>query len=405
MSLDIPNLRHLRAFRAVAHSRSISEASKRIFLSQPAITQAIAKLERVLDERLFERRSDGVFITEAGSVFLRRVERAGALLADAAREIGRNLGKRAGNTRFDHLLTTTQLRALTAVAEAQNFTLAARAIGISQPSLHRAARDLEKLLDIPLFEKTSQGIGLTRAAKTLAQSAKLVFGEIRQGYEELAALRGIERGTLVVGSMPLARTYLLPSAINDMSRSFPKTHISVIDGPYDDLLHHLRYGDIDLLLGALRFPPPTDDIVQETLFSPPLAVVGRRNHPLAKKRRITIADLRAYPWVVPRPETPTRRQFEQLFDDAGSQPPEQLIESGSLILIRGLLLESDRLTLISAHQVLHEQQMELLAPLHMDLHHTRRPIGIAMRGNWQPTATQEAFLRCLRQRGRLLASQ
>ena len=206
MSLDIPNLRHLRAFRAVAHSRSISEASKRIFLSQPAITQAIAKLERVLDERLFERRSDGVFITEAGSVFLRRVERAGALLADAAREIGRNLGKRAGNTRFDHLLTTTQLRALTAVAEAQNFTLAARAIGISQPSLHRAARDLEKLLDIPLFEKTSQGIGLTRAAKTLAQSAKLVFGEIRQGYEELAALRGIERGTLVVGSMPLART-------------------------------------------------------------------------------------------------------------------------------------------------------------------------------------------------------
>lgn len=406
MPRTIPNLRHLRAFREVADCRSISQASRKLFLSQPAITQAIARLEKLLDSRLFERRSDGVFTTESGDLFLLRVERALQRLSAGLTETARMGGIRSSRRLpHEHTPTTTQLRALIAVSEARNFSLAARGIGVSQPSLHRAARELESLLDIDLFEKTNQGISLTRPAKVLAQSAKLAFAEIRQGIDEIDALKGIDTGRITLGSMPLARTYILPSAINELSRSHPKVWISVVDGPYEDLLHHLRYGDIDILIGALRHPTPTDDVVQERLFAPPLAIVARANHPLAGKRSLGIRDLQRYPWVVPRKGTPTRDHFEAIFFDAGMELPGSVIESSSLILVRGLLQESDRLTVISAHQVLQEQKLGLLESLPFDMRHTRRPIGLTMRKNWKPTAIQQIFLELLRDKGRDLLKE
>ena len=406
LSTTIPNLRHLRAFREVADCRSISRASRTLYLSQPAITQAIARLEKLLDTRLFDRRSDGVFTTESGELFLHRVERAMERLAAGAKEAPRSGGGRsARRSPWEHMTTTTQLRALIAVSEARNFSLAARSIGISQPSLHRSARELESLLDIALFEKTSQGISLTRPAKVLARSAKLAFSEIRQGMDEIGVLHGVDAGRITLGSMPLARSYILPSAINDLSRSHPNARISVMDGPYDDLLHHLRYGDIDILIGALRHPAPTDDVIQESLFAPPLAVVARAQHPLVGKESIDTNDLRRFPWVVPRTGTPTRKHFEAIFTRARVPLPTSVIESSSLILVRGLLQESDRLTIISAHQVLQEQKLGLLVSLPFDMRHTRRPIGLTMRRNWQPTRIQETFLELLRDRGRHLLQQ
>ena len=76
MQAEIPNLRHLRAFQEVARCRGISAAAERVHLSQPAITQAIAKLEAQLGTALFERRSGGLYPTEPGDLFLDRVERA-----------------------------------------------------------------------------------------------------------------------------------------------------------------------------------------------------------------------------------------------------------------------------------------------------------------------------------------
>jgi LysR family transcriptional regulator, regulator for genes of the gallate degradation pathway len=392
------NFRHLRAFREVANTKSVSLASQRVYLSQPAITQAIAKLERTLGTTLFDRHSDGMFTTQAGSLFLDRVNRALDHLRTGSNEAAR-LGlkknsRRQGN--FDQLLTTTQLRALVAVSVAKNFSLAARTVGISQPSLHRAARDLERLLEITLFEKTSQGIDLTRAGTLLAQYAKLTFAELQQGFSEVAELQGLDTGQIVVGTMPLARSYILPCAINELTRLRPEVRINVVDGPYVDLLHGLRHGEIDMLIGALRLPPPVDDITQEPLFDDPLVVVARADHPLSSRKNIPLSEIAAYPWAVPRKGAPTREYFETMLASIDAPLPTGLIESSSLILIRGLLLESERLTLISEHQIRHEKHMGL-APLSIDMQGMKRPIGMTFRRNWRPTATQEIFIQYLRE--------
>jgi LysR family transcriptional regulator of gallate degradation len=396
MAFEVPNIRHLRVFLEVVQCKSISKASAKVFLSQPAITQAITKLETALGTVLFQRRSDGMFVSESGELFASRVQRAIDMVLE-----GLQGAVRLGNSKGQpgHLLqqlTTTQLRALIAVTEAQNFSIAGRNLGISQSSIHRAARELEGLLDVVLFEKTSIGISSTKAARALAKACKLAFSEINQGRDEVDAWHNREVGQLVIGSMPLARTSLLPKAIIGFSEQFPDFRLKINDGPYDDLLYHLRHGDLDMLLGALRFPAPADDVLQQELFSSPVAIVARPDHPLYQVENVELETLREYPWVVPHSGTPTRMIFESLFSEAGLEAPKRLVESGSQVLIRSLLLDSDRLTIISEHQIQHELSMGILKPVPYNLVHACRPIGITVRKSWKPTNTQLSFVNGLR---------
>jgi LysR family transcriptional regulator, regulator for genes of the gallate degradation pathway len=396
-NVPIPNLRHLRVFLEVAECRSISQAAPKVFLSQPAITQALAKLERQLGTELFERQADGMYINREGKVYFSRITRCMDYIEQGLKDATkRHRDENHSTSKILPLVTTTQLRALIAVSEVENFTIASRNIGVSQSSLHRAARELEQLVGVTLFEKNNTGISTTRAAKTLSTATKLGFAEINQAYYEISALQSREVGKIVVGSMPLARTSILPKAINQFTDQHPTIQLDIIDAPYHDLLNHLRHGDTDFLIGALRFPPPADDIVQEELLSPSLTVVGRQGHPLENEPNITLAMLASYPWVVPRTGAPTREFFDSLFSQDNITFPKNVVETTSQILIRELLLGSNRLTLISSHQIERERGLGLLRVFPYPLNHTHRPIGITTRRNWQPTTAQQTFLTMLR---------
>jgi DNA-binding transcriptional LysR family regulator len=403
MESTLPNLRHLRAFCEVTEHRSITHAAEQVFLSQPAITQAVAKMERQLDTQLFERLSDGMYPTEAGHLYAQRAGRALELIRHGCREalkIGAEPSSRR-HSAIEQMLTATQLNALNAVAKARNFSLAARLVGTSQPALLRSARDLESLLEIRLFEKTSQGIELTRAAKTLVQHVKLAYAEMAQGNAEISALKGVDHGIIVIGSMPLARHGILPAAINELAKALPEVRVSVVAAPYPELLHGLRHGEIDVLIGALRDPVPVEDVEQEPLFDDPLAIVARSGHPLTTKKRITVDDLTAYPWVVPQQDIPTRDHFEALMQ--GRSTVGGLVESSSIVLIISLLLGSDRLTLISRQQIRREQGQGLVTTLPYDMSSTLRPIGLTTRRNWRPTKTQVRFLELLKESAKRFA--
>lgn len=394
-----PNIRHLRVFLGVVDSKSISKASDKAFLSQPAITQAIAKLETLLQTTLFERRNDGMYATESGEAFAYRVRRALDILLNGIRNAVRigGGGSRVRPSQLLQSLTTTQLRALIAVSDARNYSLAGRNLGVSQSSLHRAARELENLLEIVLFEKTSIGISASKAARILSRAARLAFAEIAQGWDEINSLHNRETGRIVIGSMPLARTSVLPQAMLEFCNNQPDFNFSIVDGPYDDLLYHLRHGEIDLLIGALRFPMPSDDVTQEELFSSAIEIVARPDHPLCGCDNISLQTLASCSWVVPRSGTPTRAIFEALFIDSGIAVPKRLIEASSMILVRSLLQGSDRLTLISEHQIQHELSTGALATVAYDLSHTLRPIGITTRKSWKPTNKQLLFINTLRE--------
>ncbi|RYD92547.1 MAG: LysR family transcriptional regulator, partial [Sphingomonadales bacterium] len=196
------NLRHLRAAAMVAHTGSVSAAADRISLSQPALTQGIAKLEAQLATPLFERHAKGMEPTAAGQLLAVRTEEAIGHLAEGLRPIRRGS---AGFAQAERLVTNAQLRALLALADAGSYVSAARVTGLSQPAIHRAVRDIERLAGAPLVERRGRGVALTEAGHRVARGLRLAVGAIAAGLADIAELGGKRTGSIAVGAMPMAR--------------------------------------------------------------------------------------------------------------------------------------------------------------------------------------------------------
>ncbi|MDH7639266.1 LysR family transcriptional regulator [Sphingomonas oryzagri] len=380
------NLRHLRALGSIVRLGSMRAAAEDAGLSQPALTQGLARLEERLGVVLFDRRHDGVAATEAGRVMADRASAAFERLHAATKAGGR------GFSRPELLMTSTQLRAFLAVADHGGFASAAQATGMSAPSLHRAVRDLGEIGRHSLFASHGRGVQLTPAGHRLVRGVRLAATEISAGIGEVCGEQEAIDG-VIVGAMPLARARVLPEAIAQFLNGRPRSSLRVVEGSWRELVEPLIDGVIDFMIGALREEIPPD-LEQRMLLRDELIVVGRAGHPLAGKDP-TIAELSGYEWVVPAVGAPLRSQWTALFDEVGHPPAP--VECGSIMVIRGILAGTDLLTLLSPGQVSVEIESGLLSRIGKPVAHGVRTVGITCRRGWRPTSVQRRFMDCLEQ--------
>ena len=392
----IPNLKHLSGAVEIKHRGSISKASEAIYLSQSALTQGIRKIEGDLGFDLFLRFHNGLRPTQEGRIYLRRVERALGHLRHVDQLYARTgAGKRAPVSRR---LSSTQIRALLAVVERQSYTLAARQLGLAQPTVHRAVKQVEALCGTALLQQTSP-LEPTWSARQMARRLWLLLHELEQGLQEVEESQGRMSGRVAIGSLPLARTKLVPVAVTRLLREFPEARVRIVDGPYDELLDALLHARIDVLVGALRRPTPSAEIRQTRLFTDTLSVAVRPQHPLAHRQRLSRSDLARLEWIAPREHTPAREAFVRFFRQQKLKIPPRVIECSSLVATRGMLLESDRAALLSAKQLEVDIGAGLLAMAAAKLPGTGRAIGITTRTGWNPTRIQARLLALLKAEG------
>lgn len=377
------NLRHFRVFLAVAELRVPTAAARRCRVSQPAVTQCINKLEKDANGSLFQRSRQGFFLTPRGQLFEVRCRRAMDRLDAALSEVSPQLIATA---------TTSQLQALIAMTEAQNFSLAARNLGLAQPTVHRSVTRIEQAAARPLFEKTSFGMVASRLCRHLAHAARLAFAEFDQAEAELADFDGRDAGHIVIGALPLARSVVLPEALVRFKAARPRQTVTVFDGPYDEMLAGLRRGDIDIMIGALRDQLPVGDVVQQPLFMDRLVFLARPGHPLAGAQDVAFDDLARFDWVVPRKGVPARTQFDELFAQRHLRMQDGFIECGSILLMREILHRSSFIGCISAHQADAEIARGLLVELPAQVDWPGRPIGLTFRSDWVPTKAQKTLM-------------
>ena len=395
---DFLNIRHMRVFLEAAKSGSVSAAAEACALSQPAATQAIKRLERDLDTPLLVRRARVFVPTECGALFVARAQAALGHLQSGARAAERS--STGSGAPLDRVVTAAQLRTLIAVAGAGSFTVAARRLGLAQPTVHRAARGLEQAAGTAFFKATPVGVELTPAAQAFVLGAKLALAEIRQGLAEIGRARGQERSRFVLGSLPLARTAIVPKAAHAMVIARPGMQLRVVDGRYDALLRSLREGDLDCMIGALRDPVPAEDVVQEKLFDDALAIVAHPSHPLVARRAVTLEDTLRYPWIAPPKSTPAGQYLsERLRIGDLAETPVRVVSS-SLVMLRGLLAEGPYVSIISRHQIAVEEKSGHIAVLDITLEGDRRAIGLTTRAGWRPTESQAQFIQFLREAAR-----
>ncbi|MBR9837252.1 MAG: LysR family transcriptional regulator [Rhodobacteraceae bacterium] len=178
-----------------------------------------------------------------------------------------------------------QLSARIALADAGNSTLAARSLGLAQPTLHRAVTQIENEAGCALFERRPHGLMPTRAL-ALSQAAGVFgtgTGAGRSGRARRLRGRAYHRARSAAGALGAA------AACREQR---PKQALRVVDGLCSDLLSGLRRGDIDLLVGALRDPAPLGAAVPAALSVPEGEPQGRAMAAKAVRQRVrNCADL------------------------------------------------------------------------------------------------------------------
>lgn len=393
------NLRHLHVFSSVAAAGSIASAAEGLYRVASAVTRSIAELERSLGRPLFDRMPRGMALNTYGQLALARAQRIESIFAEARAQL-LNRGGVAASADVRHclaaILNGRRLAVIASLADQRNMQAVAQSYGLTQPGVSTALRELERGLGVNLFERRARGLVPTVAGEILAFHFKQVLAELRHIGPDIAASEGELRGSVRVGALPLGRTMILPKAIAALAGRYPALHVETIEGPYDVLCASLRSGEIDFILGALRETVDVPDLQQDALFVDELSVLARAGHPLAGRRAAGLTRLRDHAWVLSRHGTPSRELFERAFLAARQDAPVPAVETSDLAVLRGLLLESDMLTAISAHQLHYEVRDGSLVVL-TPLAGTRRHIGVTQRRAALPAPGASALMQAIRE--------
>jgi len=392
------NLRHLRALSAVATAGSIAAAADALCRVPSAVTRSVSELEGALGKQLFDRHARGMTLTAFGELVLVRAQRIEREFEEARDQLvarGGIASKTDAHSLFATMLNGRRLAVIASLAERRNMSMVAGEFGISQPAISAAVKDLEEGLGIALFERTARGLVPSSAGEIVAFFFKRVLAELRHIGPDLAASEGMLQGTVHVGALPLGRTQILPRAIAALLAQHPRLHVATFESPYEALTVSLRSGDIDFILGALRPPADARELEQHALFQDRISVIARAGHPLARVKPLDVRTLRQATWVLSRHGSPSRELLEHFFSDARQAPPEPAVETGDLAVVRGLLLESDMITALSAHQLRHEIDDGSLVVLDFPLAATRRQIGLTQRAGALPSPGARALMRAI----------
>jgi DNA-binding transcriptional LysR family regulator len=290
-----------------------------------------------------------------------------------------------------------QLTYFLSVIEHGSVGKAAEHLHMTQPALSKSIRRLEEGLAVKLFERGPEGMTPTTFGVALAAKARFISLEVRNVVEELDDLRGVHRGSVVVGSSPSAAGELLAQATRRAITRRPDLRITVIEGIHEALLPCLLGGQMDFIVGTTTPDQGGEDIRSDLLFQDEVAVIARVQHPLARARRIDLADLIDCNWVLAGESDALRRHLMQLFVQAGLPASQPQAISGSAQFIKSLVLDSDFLAYLPRILTQAEESAKLLVALPVAAARWKRDVHILRRARGSLAPGAQALLKELRQ--------
>jgi LysR family transcriptional regulator, low CO2-responsive transcriptional regulator len=252
--------------------------------------------------------------------------------------------------RFSRDLTIRQLRALAAVQAAGSVTSAAGRLHLTQPAVTLQIRNLQQLAGLPLIQRTGDGMILTEAGRNVLALAERIEAALVDCEQSLDMIAGRSGGHVSIGAVSTAK-YFVPFAIAAFSRRFPKIDVTLRIGNREDIREALRDYDLDI---AIMGRPPADIQVEMRLLGKhPHVVIAPAGHALARKKRITSADLQDEVFITREVGSGTRMLMEGFFQTNGLKPKIGM-EMDSNETIKQAVIAGLGIALISQHTVSHE---------------------------------------------------
>ena len=198
------------------------------------------------------------------------------------------------------MLDVKRMRVLREVANRGSFSAAAESLSFTQSAVSQQVAALEREVGTTLLERGPRGVRLTDAGRTLVSHADAILARIDCAEDDLAALAGLRGGRLRLASFQSAGATLVPRAVAQFHDRHPDVELSMVEAEPDDAQERLRSGDIDLAL-VYDFEPVPDTLGKDLELTHLIddrydAVLGK-DHKLAGRRRLKLADLSGEPWI------------------------------------------------------------------------------------------------------------
>ncbi|MEO5717250.1 MAG: LysR substrate-binding domain-containing protein [Chthoniobacterales bacterium] len=182
-----------------------------------------------------------------------------------------------------------QLRYFLEVADAGNFSRAAKRLGVSQPAVSQQMRDLELGLRTILFQRRGKRISLTTAGLVFQEHARAILRQVEKSLQEVGSEPGELRGTLRVGVIPYLSLALLPKLLGPFTEENPGLDLSILEISSTDIESSLEEGQLDVGLGWVTRHSP--NLRYEHLSDDEFTVVVAAAHPWAKRRVVELSEL------------------------------------------------------------------------------------------------------------------
>ncbi|WP_273567393.1 LysR substrate-binding domain-containing protein [Maribacter halichondriae] len=186
-------------------------------------------------------------------------------------------------------MTITQLQYVLAVAEYQNFTLAARKSFVTQPTLSMQVQKLEDELDILIFDRSKKPIGITEVGEKIVAQAKNIVNEAERIKDIVDQEKGFIGGDFTLGIIPTIMPTLLPMFLKTFINKYPKVNLIIREQSTESLIRNILEGHLDAAIAAT--PLEIEFIKERPLYYEPFVGYVPKNHRLGKAKNLDPKDL------------------------------------------------------------------------------------------------------------------
>lgn len=295
-------------------------------------------------------------------------------------------------------LRMRQVALLLAIHEERTLHKAALRMGLTQPAATKMLHELEETLGFRLFDRIHRGLHINPAGVRVTEYFQSIQGTMESLNRELTEIRQGGAGRLAVGSIMAASPGRLTHTLLRLRKRYPLLAIEVAVDTSDRLLPQLRDGVLEAVIG--RMPRHVDgNYLFRTIDDESLQIVTAPEHPLARRRKLVLEDLRDYDWILQPPGSPMRAVVEQEFRAHGLAMPRGLIETGSMLTTTNLVRHSESIAVLPETVAQDYTHHGLLATLPYRLERKLEAYGSIVRRDRPLSPSAREFLALMHETG------
>lgn len=296
---------------------------------------------------------------------------------------------------MDQRIKLQMLRVADAIHAHGSILKAAYALGVSQPALTKSLQELEDIVQARLFVRHSRGVRVTETGRRLIESGRKILAELSRLDEDLDLLADAERGSIAIGALQVAAAGVLPLALTRLKRIHPNIKIRLHQGRLEELTPLLMAGEIDLIVGRLYDPPIPDGLLREPLWSEPISLLARTDHPIFSASTSILEELRNYELILPTITQRVGQDIDHFVSMLGIDPTHSW-RSNSQVFIREMLHGTDLIAVMPRLMMVGDLMRGTLKIVSVPVSAGERPAGLLLPPERALSGACGIFMECLR---------